>query len=54
MEEAISKMCCGETASVWIHPGKWGFGDEGKAEFGVPGDATLEYTIDLKTFKNVC
>jgi len=53
VEEAMSKMCDGEKAHVWIHPGRWGFGSAGKPEFGIPGEALLEYVIHLKKFENV-
>ena len=53
VEEAVGKMFAGETARVWIKPGKWSFGAAGNPEFNIPGDASIDYELHLKSFTKV-
>ena len=46
-------MFAGETARVWIKPGKWSFGAAGNPEFNIPGDASIDYELHLKSFTKV-
>lgn len=42
----------GETARVNIKP-QYAFGTEGNSAFGIPPNATVEYTVTLKAFEKV-
>ena len=53
VEEAVGAMFSGEVARVWIKPGKWSFGSAGNPEFNIPGDASINYEIELKSFTKV-
>ncbi|KXJ23190.1 peptidyl-prolyl cis-trans isomerase FKBP4 [Exaiptasia diaphana] len=53
VEAAIGQMVNKETADVRIEPGKFGFGPNGNPEFGIPGDATLEYQIVMKNMEKL-
>ncbi|XP_070566241.1 peptidyl-prolyl cis-trans isomerase FKBP4-like [Ptychodera flava] len=50
LEIALQKMKKGEKASLVLAP-KYAFGKDGKAEFNVPGNATVNYEVRLKDFE---
>lgn len=52
VEKALEKFKSGETSKLIIAP-KHAFGHEGSAEFGIPPNATIEYTVTLKSFEKV-
>lgn len=52
VERAVEKMKKGETARLVIKP-QYAFGAEGNQALEIPGNATVEYTVTLKTFEKV-
>jgi len=50
IERALTSFKKGETSKLIIKP-KYAFGTEGSKELGVPGNATVEYTVTLNTFE---
>lgn len=52
VEKAVEKMKKGETARIIIKP-QYAFGAEGNSEWSIPQNATVEYTVTLKTFEKV-
>lgn len=50
VEKAIMAMEQGEEALFNLKP-RYGFGNAGKAQFNIPGDATLQYKIKLSAFE---
>ena len=49
LDRALLTMHKGETALVTVPP-KWGYGAAGDAAAGVPGGATLQYTVTMLDF----
>ena len=49
LDKALMTMHKGETALVTV-PSAWGLGDAGDAAAGVPGGATLQYTVTMVDF----
>ena len=52
VEMAIGQMKAEESAKVTISS-KYGFGEAGNPELGIPGGATLVYFIRLNSFQKV-
>lgn len=52
VERALEKFKKGEQSRVYIKP-KYAFGSEGKPEWNIPPDATVEYVITLNSFEKV-
>ena len=52
VETAIGSMKVKESARVVVKP-QYGFGDEGCAEFSIPGGAELQYEVRLNNFTKV-
>ena len=52
VEIALEKFKHGEKARLKIKS-KYAFGKEGKPEFNIPGDADVEYEVELKSFEKV-
>ncbi|XP_043267616.1 FK506-binding protein 59 isoform X2 [Venturia canescens] len=52
VERALEKFSSGEKSRLKIKS-KFAFKSEGKAEFGIPADADVEYTIQLNNFEKV-
>lgn len=50
VEIAVEKQKKGETCRLVIKP-QYAFGAEGNATFGIPPNATVEYTVTLKSFE---
>ncbi|KRT84338.1 hypothetical protein AMK59_1342, partial [Oryctes borbonicus] len=50
VERALEKFKKGETSRLTIKP-KYAFGINGYAEFGIPPNATVQYTVTLKSFE---
>ncbi|KAK9710731.1 FKBP-type peptidyl-prolyl cis-trans isomerase [Popillia japonica] len=50
VEKALEKFKKGEVSRLTIKP-KYAFGSEGCAEFNVPPNAIVEYTVTLKSFE---
>ncbi len=53
VERAIGKMKLKEKARVVVKP-KYGYGQEGNPDLGIPGGATLTYEIRLNNFTKAC
>ncbi|KAK3715214.1 hypothetical protein QZH41_018319, partial [Actinostola sp. cb2023] len=53
VEEAIGKMVNQECAEVKIEPGRYGFGPKGNPELNIPGNATLNYQIEVKNMEKL-
>lgn len=52
VEKALEKFLEGETSKLIIAP-KYAFGAEGSVKWGIPPNATVEYTVTLKSFEKV-
>ena len=52
VEEALEKFKTGERSRLTL-TAPYAFGADGHAEFGVPGDATVQYEVKLKSFEKV-
>ena len=52
VEKSLEKFKSGETSRLVMKP-KYAFGTKGNKEFGIPADATVEYTVTLKSFEKV-
>lgn len=52
VERAVEKMKKGEISRLIIKP-QYAFGAQGNQELGIPPNATVEYTITLKSFEKV-
>ena len=52
VEQAIGKMTKNECAKVWVKP-QYAYGEEGYAEYDIPGGAELVYEIRLNNFTKV-
>lgn len=52
VEKALEKFKKGEVSRLIIKP-NYAFGEKGNNAFGIPGNATVEYTVSLKTFEKV-
>lgn len=50
VEKALEKFKRGETSRCIIQP-KYAFGENGKPEWNIPSNASIEYTITLKSFE---
>lgn len=50
IEHALEKFTKGETSKLVIKP-QYAFGSQGSTEFNIPPNATIEYTVTLKTFE---
>lgn len=52
VEKALEKFKKGETSQLTIKP-KYAFGTTGSSEFNIPSNATVQYTVSLKSFEKV-
>lgn len=52
VEKALEKFKKGETSDLTIKP-KYAFGAAGSSEFNIPPNATVQYTVTLKSFEKV-
>ena len=52
LETAIGSMKVKESARLIVKP-QYGYGDEGCAEFSIPGGAELQYEVRLNNFTKV-
>lgn len=52
VETALEKFKKGEKSRLIIKP-TYAFGSQGYAQFNVPPNATIEYTVTLKSFEKV-
>ena len=52
VEKAIGAMKSKESARVIVKP-KYGYGEEGNPDLGIPGNAELNYDIRLSSFQKV-
>ncbi|GJQ77441.1 FKBP59 [Trypoxylus dichotomus] len=50
VEKALEKFKKGETSRLTIKP-KYAFGNDGNEEFDIPPNATIQYTVTLKSFE---
>lgn len=52
IDKALENIVLNETSELELKP-KYGFGSEGHAKFNIPPEATLKYTVTLKSFEKV-
>ncbi|CAH2007241.1 unnamed protein product [Acanthoscelides obtectus] len=52
IEIAVEKFKKGEISTLTIQP-QYAYGDKGCPELGIPPNATLEYTVEMKNFEKI-
>lgn len=52
VEKAVGQMKSQESARVVVKP-KYGFGNKGNPDLGIPGDAELIFELRLNSFNTV-